>query len=115
MIQQNNVDDIGTLETQCVGDKFEISVSNQLFNIKSQARTSNNGHQHHILAYYDVAGDVDRFEGHQHVEKSMQHNRFIVSMKKWSPALSNQHNDVTNIRLASETLRQKIGPTNRLT
>ena len=56
--------------------------------------TSRVRHQHHILAYYDVG---DRLECHQHAEKCHQHIFYVTNILKWSPSLSHQHNDVTNI------------------
>ena len=48
----------------CGGDEFEmLLMTSHVANIKSQAPTSNIGHQHQILAYYDIG---DRLECHQH-------------------------------------------------
>ena len=49
------------------------------------------GHQHHILAYYDVD---DRLDCHQHEEKCHQHTFFVTNILKWSPSISHQHIDI---------------------
>ena len=60
------------------------------------------GHQHHILAYSYVG---DRLECHQHAEKCHQHTFFVINILKWSPSLSHQHNDVTNITVTNLSLQ----------
>ena len=82
------------LETKCVSDKIS--------------------HQHHTLAYYDVGDRCKSLRICLKMEKillnlapgwisCLQHNisvtnmLFVTKIFKWSPSLSHQHNDVTNI------------------
>ena len=74
-----------------------VLVTSLRYRCRVSSLTSRVKHQRQITVI-----NIILFECHQHVEKNMQHNCFIINMKKWSPALSNQHNDVTNIRFTSE-------------
>ena len=58
--------------------------------------TSRVRHQHHILAYYDVG---DRRKSLRICLKMKMSYWNVTNILKWSPSLSHQHNDVTNITI----------------
>ena len=71
------------LETKCVGDKFEMLVT-----------------------------DLIHWENHKHNETSHHHNDYATNIWNQSIALSHQNNDVTNITV-TKNVSQKVGGTVR--